>query len=84
VTPLDSTVTAAVPSIWIRVAGTKAVSCAELTNVVCNVEPLQYAVAPWVNPFPLTVNVKAGWPAITAVGITELIVTGAVIRGALS
>jgi hypothetical protein len=70
-------VTAAVPSLWIKLAGTEAASWVGLTNVVDNTAPFQYTAAPGANPFPLTVKVKAGWPAITAVGFSELIVVGA-------
>jgi hypothetical protein len=72
-------VTAAVPAVWIKLAGTTAVSCVELTNVVANAEAFQYTVAPRTNPFPLTIKVKAGWPAITTVGFSEVIVGAAAV-----
>ena len=69
--------TAAVPAVWIKFAGTEAVSCVDLPNVVGSVKPFQDTVAPWTNPLPFTVILKAGPPAVTVVGPNELIVGAA-------
>ncbi len=73
-TPPEITVMLAVPAVLIRFAGTEAVNWVALPNVVIRDEPFHCTAAPRPNPLPFTVKVKAGWPAITAVGLSELIV----------
>ena len=70
------TVIEAVPGVAMSEAGTVAVSCFELTNVVTRGLPFQYTVSPWMKSLlgPFTVNVKSGPPAAMQVGLIELIV----------
>ncbi len=70
------TVIEAVPGVAMSEAGTVAVSCFELTNVVARGLPFQYTVSPWMKSLlgPFTVNVKSGPPAAMQVGLIELIV----------
>src|SRR5580698_5325949 len=80
-TPFDATppataVIAAVPELAIRLAGTAADNCVALKNVVNKGEPFQSTIVPEVNPAPFTVSEKAGPPAITIDGFSELM-TGA-------
>jgi hypothetical protein len=60
----------------INVAGTAAVNCEPLANVVEIAVPFQSTVAPERNPVPFTVSVKAGPPAVAEVGF-RLVITGA-------
>ena len=62
-------------------AGTTAVSCVELTNVVVNgvgspVELRKYAVAPFRKPEPVIVRVKDGLPEFAVVGESDVRVGG--------
>jgi hypothetical protein len=70
------TVIEAVPGVAMSEAGTVAVSCFELTNVVTRGLPFQYTVSPWMKSLlgPFTVSVKSGPPAPMQVGLIELIV----------
>jgi len=70
------TVIEAVPGVAISEAGTMAVSCFELTNVVTRGLPFQYTVSPWMKALlgPFTVRVNCGPPAAMQVGLIELIV----------
>jgi hypothetical protein len=72
--PGFATVTLAVPDEAIRLAGTEAVNCVALTNVVESAEPFHCAVDPDTNPAPLTVRVNAGPPAVAELGLKLLIV----------
>jgi hypothetical protein len=72
VVPPEVTVTVAVPPVLIRPAGTEAVSCVALTNVVERGEPFHCTTAPDANPVPLTVSVNVGPPADVVLGLTEL------------
>jgi len=64
------TVTDADPGAAIRLAGTCAVNCDELTKLVPdNADPFHTICAPDKNPCPLSVNVKAAPPAIAEVGL---------------
>ena len=76
VAPHPPTVIDAVPGVAISAAGTVALSCLELTNVVTSGFPFQYTVSPWTKSLfgPFTVNRKSGPPAPVQVGLTELIV----------
>ena len=64
----EDTVTAAVPAEAISEAGTAAVTCPALTNVVVRALPFQVTAVVAVNPAPLTVNVNPGPPATALVG----------------
>jgi len=70
------TVIEAVPGVAMSAAGTVAVSCLVVTNVVTSGLPFQYTVSPWMKSLlgPFTVNVKSGPPAAMQVGLIELIV----------
>jgi hypothetical protein len=69
------TTTLAVPAAAIRLAGTAAVSCVALTNVVASAVPFQPTAAPDTNPVPLTVSVKAGLVAVADDGL-KLVIAG--------
>ena len=68
------TVIEAVPGVAMRAAGTVAVSCFELTNVVASGLPFQFTVEPETKLLPFTVSVNCGPPAAMQVGLIELIV----------
>src|SRR4026207_778739 len=76
VAPHPPTVIEAVPGVAMSAAGTVAVSCLVVTNVVPSGAPLQYTVSLWMKSLlgPFTVNVKSGPPAAMQVGLIELIV----------
>jgi hypothetical protein len=76
VAPHPATVIEAVPAVAMSEAGTVAVSCFELTNVVTSGFPFQNTVSPWMKSLlgPLTVSVNCGPPAAVQVGLIELIV----------
>ena len=63
------TVMLAVPAVTIRLVGTTAASCEELTKVVANEEAPQLTVASAVKFAPLTVSVKAAPPAVADAGL---------------
>src|SRR6266566_2635019 len=63
------TVTAAKSTRLDMLAGTDAVNCVALTNVVASGEPFHSTVAPGTNLAPLTVNVNAGTPSVAALGV---------------
>jgi hypothetical protein len=69
-----TTVTDAVPALAIRAAGTVAVSCVALTNVVVSAVPFQFTVEPETNLVPFTVNVNCAPPAVAEVGLIDVIV----------
>jgi len=71
-----TTVIDAVPAVATSEAGTVAWSCVDETNVVVRPEPFQFTVAPETNLLPFTVSVNPVLPAVTHVGLIEL-VTGA-------
>jgi hypothetical protein len=58
----------------IRLAGTEAVNCVELTYVVASGDAFQSTAAPDPNAVPFTVNVNAPPPAVTGEGLTDVIV----------
>jgi hypothetical protein len=66
------TVTLVVPVLDISVAGTCAVICVALTNVVVSAVPFQLTVAPETNPVPVAVSVKAAPPTVVLVGETDV------------
>jgi hypothetical protein len=63
-----TTVTPAVPAAAVRAAGTTAVNCVPLKNVVTSDDPFQTTVDPVMNPDPFTVSVNADPPAMTEFG----------------
>ncbi len=73
--PVLSAVMLALPGLAIRLAGTAAVSCVELTNVVVSAVPFQCTLAPERKLVPFTVSVNAAPPAITEVGL-KLVMVG--------
>jgi hypothetical protein len=74
-----ATVTAALPELAIRLAGTAAVSCVLLTTVVESAVPFHCTVDVLKKFVPLTVRVKAGPAAVANTGLRLVIVgTGAV------
>ncbi len=73
--PVFTTVMLAFPALAIKLAGTAAVSCTELTNVVVSAVPFHRTVAPVRKLVPFTVSVKAAPPAVTEVGL-RLLMTG--------
>src|SRR5579871_1304954 len=69
-----ATVMLAEPALAIRLAGTCAVSCVALTNVVASGEPFHCTAAPLTKFVPLTVSVNDGLPAVPDAGLSEVIV----------
>lgn len=75
-----NTTTDAVPTKAISVAGTAAVNCVALTNVVTRFAPFHCTTAVFRKLLPFTVNVNAGPPAIAEFGTSEeSVATGVVI-----
>jgi len=72
------TVTEAVPGVAMSAAGTVALSCVALTNVVASGLPFQFTVEVETKFVPFTVSVNCGPPAAAQFGLSELIV-GAVL-----
>ena len=68
------TVTLNVPAAAMSAAVIDAVSCVALTNVVVLAVPLNFTIAPLINPEPLTVSVNAAPPAVALVGKSVAIV----------
>jgi hypothetical protein len=64
-----TTVTLAMPSAAMSVAGIVAVSCVGETNVVARAAPFQFTVEVLTKLVPLTVSVAAGLPAAAADGL---------------
>jgi hypothetical protein len=79
-TPLEApppgftTVTLAVPALAMRPAGTVAVNCVALTNVVESSDPFHCTVELLTNPAPFTVSVNADPPVVAAFGLTLVMV----------
>jgi hypothetical protein len=78
-TPPEVTVTCAVPGLATWLAKTVAVSCVELTKTVPSGVPFHFTAAPFANPLPFTVIVKAALPAVIVLGLIEEIVGAATI-----
>jgi hypothetical protein len=74
VPPLFVTVILALPGLAIRLAGTAAVNCVALTNVVVSALPFQFTVAPEKKSVPFTVSVKVGPVAAAEVGLRLVMV----------
>jgi hypothetical protein len=72
VMPSDKTVMAALPGLATRAAGTGAVSRVALTTVVGRIVRFHSTTARGANPLPLMVSVKAGAPAVTELGLREV------------
>ena len=66
-----NTVTCAVPAAARSLAGTLAVSCVVLTNVVVRLLPFQSTVEADTKPLPVTVRVKAGPPCEALPGASD-------------
>src|SRR6202047_5294195 len=62
-----NTVTEAVPGLVMSPAGTVAVSCVALINVVVNATPFHRTIAPLTKLVPVTISVNAGPPAVAEV-----------------
>ena len=73
------TVTPSEPTCAMRLAGTVTVICVAVSEPGVRV-PLPTATEePWRNPEPVTVSVNAALPAVTELGLIEVIVTGAFV-----
>jgi hypothetical protein len=72
--PVFVTVMPALPPLAIRLAGTEAVNCVALTNVVVSPVPFQFTTAPLRKLVPFTVSVNAGPPAGVVAGLRLVIV----------
>src|SRR5665213_2765515 len=72
VLPGFTTVTLALPTFEIRLAGTAAVNCVALTKLVESGEPFHCAVVPKTNLEPLTVSVNVGPPTVAPFGLSEV------------
>jgi hypothetical protein len=68
-----TTVTEAVPAVWMSAAEMEAISLVLLTNVVVRADPFQFTTEPETKFEPFTVRVKAGPPAVALLGEIELI-----------
>ena len=74
------TVTVAVPAVATLAAGTVAVSWVAETNVVVRAVPFQLTLEVDTNLVPLTVSVNWALPAVTQVGLSDVVVgTGLLI-----
>src|SRR5262249_15023049 len=69
-------VTNAVPALASKFAGTAAVSCVALTNVVVNAVPFHCKVAPDENPAPFTVSVNPPLPAAAVLRLIDVTPNG--------
>jgi len=73
-----TTVTLAVPGVWIALAGMEAVSWVLLTKVVAGLSPFHCTCELLTKFVPFTVRVKAAPPVVALVGESDVIVgTGA-------
>jgi hypothetical protein len=77
--PPELTVMFAVPALAMRLAGTEAVSCVELTNAVVSADPFHWTTALEAKLLPVTARVKAGPPAVAELGLNIVIVGPALI-----
>jgi hypothetical protein len=66
-----NTTTDAVPTLVISVAGTVAVNCVALANVVTRFAPFHCTIAVFRKLLPFTVRANAGPPAIAEFGTSE-------------
>ena len=77
-----TTVMEAVLALATSAAGTTALKCSWLTNVVASGEPLKSIVAPETKPVPLTFITKPALPGETAVGTSGWFKKGMGLAGA--
>ena len=82
VTPLSTTVTAAVPAVAMRLPVTVAVNCVVPVEIMLSAVPFHSTTALESNPVPFTVSVKAAPPAFAELGLSEVI-TGEMVKVAL-
>jgi hypothetical protein len=75
------TVTFAVPELAISLAGTAAVICVAVTNVVVSAAPFHFTTELARKPLPLTVSVNAAPPADALVGSSEAITGAGLLMG---
>jgi hypothetical protein len=80
VTPFSVTATVTDPALATRLAATGAVNCVALTNVVVSAVEFHCTTAPETNSVPLTVSVKLDWPAVAVLGLSEVIVSAAMVK----
>ena len=66
-----NTVTEAVPGLVMSPAGTVAVSCVALINVVVNATPFHRTIAPLTKLVPVTASVNAGPPRVRNIGDSD-------------
>lgn len=78
-----NTVTGTVPTCKTSLAGTDAVNCVALTNVVVSATPFHITVEPLTKPLPFTVNVNVASPAVPNVGDSE-VATGTGLLAAMT
>src|SRR5205807_4525050 len=71
----------ALPTAAIRLAGTAALNCAALENVVDSGEPFHCTAAPERKPAPVTASVKAGPPTVVELGASDVITGTATTPG---
>src|SRR5690349_11137641 len=63
----------ALPTAAIRLAGTAALNCAALENVVDSGAPFHCTAAPERKPVPVPASVKSGPPAVVELGASDVI-----------
>ena len=80
VTPFSVTATVTDPALATRLAATGAVNCVALTKVVVSAVEFHCTTAPETNSVPLTVSVKLDWPAVAVLGLSEVIVSAAMVK----
>ena len=66
------TVTEAVPAVAMSLAGTAAVNCVALPNVVTNAVPFHFTTEALMKLVPVTVNVKAAPAAVAEEGCSAV------------
>lgn len=71
----------ALPAAEIKLAGTSAVTCVALKNVVASGVPFHCTVAPERKLVPVTVSVKAGLPALAEFGASDVMAGRAGVMG---
>ena len=75
------TVILALPAATIRLAGTAALNCVALKNVVVSAAPFHCTVELERKPVPVTVNVKPALPAAAELGISDVMAGRAGVIG---
>jgi hypothetical protein len=79
--PALDNVMLALPAAVMRLAGTAAVNCVALENVVDSGEPFHCTIAPDANPVPVTVSVKPAPPAVAELGVSDVMTGRAGVIG---